>query len=162
MSTCHEVMYIDDDLRSARLMMIISKEDLVIKPECVEQLAPFFPSLSVSGLWSANDLIWIAMMMMMMTTMDTCLHNLTSPQRISMPRSTSGVNKVRTKIDKETKKNNTKTTPDWHKAWKSWTFRSSGVPAARRQNRFGSKTAKFKSTCSSGDVYTYHSWWIDQ
>ena len=51
MSTCHEVMYIDDDLRSARLMMIISKEDLVIKPECVEQLAPFFPSLSVSGLW---------------------------------------------------------------------------------------------------------------
>ena len=67
-------------------------------------VGPILPKPLCIRIVMANVLIWIVMMMMMMTTTDTCLHNLTSPQRISMPRSTSGVNKVRTKIDKETKK----------------------------------------------------------
>ena len=68
-------------------------------------VGPILPKPLCIRIVMANVLIWIVMMMMMMmVTTDTCLHNLTSPQRISMPRSTSGVNKVRTKIDKETKK----------------------------------------------------------
>ena len=71
-------------------------------------VGPILPKPLCIRFVMANVLIWIVMMMMMMTTTDTCLHNLTSPQRISMPRSTSGVNKVRTKINRDDKNKLTK------------------------------------------------------